>query len=80
MGFGHCTICKELITGWHGPVVVAEVKDDEPESFAHAQCWVDSGRAVIGPEEIRQMLGSAALPVFEESESDHVRDAVDANR
>lgn len=76
MNFGCCLVCEKEIVA--GPVVVAEVLNNEAVSFAHAQCWVDSGRTVIGPEEIRLMLGAAALPVFEEPES-HVRDAVRAN-
>ena len=77
MGFGCCLVCEMRIES--GPVVVAEVLNNEAVSFAHAQCWIDSGRDVIGPEEIRLMFGAAALPVCEESQLNHVRDAVRAN-
>jgi hypothetical protein len=76
---GYCAICGEWIRS--GPIVIAEVVDGEVNSHAHAQCWVDSGRVVIGPKEIRLMLGAAALPVFEETQpADHVRDAARANQ
>lgn len=78
MGFGCCLVCEMRIES--GPVVVAEVLNNEAISFAHAQCWIDSGRDVIGPEEIRLMLGAAALPVCEESQLNRVRDAMRANQ
>lgn len=79
MGYGFCAICEKMIV--FGPVIVAGVADNKATSFAHGQCWVDSGRPVIGPEEIRLILGAAALPAFDETQPEnHVRDAVRANQ
>jgi len=67
-----CVICKG--TRWFGPIVIAEVKVTETPggsttelSYAHAQCWIDSGREIIWP------------PDTTEPPQNHVRDAVRAN-
>lgn len=46
-GFTECAICQRVIR--YGPSVVAGVKNGEPTGYAHADCWVNSGREVIYP-------------------------------
>jgi hypothetical protein len=47
---GCCLVCEKPLTAFSfGPIVIAEVLDGEPASFAHGQCWVDSGRKVLLP-------------------------------
>lgn len=55
-GFGDCAICGKPIES--GVVVVA----DDVARRAHGQCWIDAGKTIVGPEELLQMLGEAALP------------------
>jgi hypothetical protein len=45
-----CAICGKSLDGApFGPIVVAEVVEDKPTSFAHGKCWVDSGREMRQP-------------------------------
>jgi hypothetical protein len=47
---GCCFVCEKPFAAFSfGPIVIAEVLDGEPVSFAHGQCWVDSGRKVLLP-------------------------------
>lgn len=46
-GITECEICKQVIR--YGPSVVAGVEIDEPTGYAHADCWVNSGRQVFWP-------------------------------
>lgn len=61
MSFGSCLVCEKPIFG--GPVVIAEVISNEVVSYAHGQCWVDSGRKVLlPPGDFNNTLDNSWLP------------------
>jgi hypothetical protein len=55
-----CAICAKEITS--GRVAFAEVVDNAPVSFAHGQCWDDSGREPIGVVVLRSDEVSGDAP------------------
>lgn len=42
-----CEICKQVIR--YGPSVIYAVENGEPTGYAHADCWVSSGREIFWP-------------------------------
>lgn len=76
-GFTECEICKQVIH--FGPSVVAGVESGEPTGYAHADCWLNSGKSIICHEIAAEWLGLMADPrktVF--LESGHGLDAIGA--
>jgi hypothetical protein len=89
MSFGLCSICGKATE--YGPVVVAEIIDSEPVSFAHGQCWIDSGGTILRTDELSRAMIERASEIGYHGLVDgnehtappphenHVRDAVWAN-
>lgn len=79
MLYGHteCAICRQVIR--FGPSVIAGMEGGEPTGYAHADCWLNSGKTIICHETVAEWMGLMTNPrktVF--LESGHGLDAIGA--
>lgn len=58
-GITECEICKQVIHS--GPSVIAGVENDEPTGYAHADCWVNSGREIFWPGAMKETEGAPSV-------------------